>query len=183
MSIIDDTKKQMQNAFDHLASDLQNLRTNRPNPSILHDVIVEVYGTEMKIRDLASVSAVDGRQLLITPFDPQTVGPISKGIEKANLGLQSIVDANLVRVPIPPMSEELRKEIAKEAKDRAEKAKVAIREHRRKANDFVKKQKIDGEIAEDEQKKNEKQIQELTDQFCKKADQLCREKEKDILEV
>lgn len=183
MSFMDEVKKNMQNALDHLGDELKNLRTNRPNPSVLDSVMVEVYGSEMKIRDLASVSISDGRQLLVTPFDPQTAGPIGKGIEKANLGLQPIVDGNLVRVPIPPMSEDLRKEIAKEAKDKSEKAKVTIRDHRRKANDMVKKQKSDGEITEDEQKKNEKLIQELTDQFCKKVDELYTLKEKDILEV
>lgn len=180
---MNEVKQSMQTALDHLADELKNLRTNRPNPSVLETVRVEVYGSEMKIRDLGSVSVSDGRQLLVSPFDPQTVGPIGKGIEKANLGLQPIVDGNVVRVPIPPMSEELRRDIAKEAKDKSEKAKVTIRDHRRKANDHVKKQKADGEISEDEQKKNEKLIQELTDQFCKKVDELYTEKEKDILEV
>ena len=180
---MDETKKHMQSTLDHLGVELKNLRTNRPNPSVLDSVVVEVYGAEMKIRDLATVSVADGRQLVVTPFDPQTAGPISKGIEKANLGLRAIVDGNVVRVPIPPMSEDLRKEIAKEAKDKSEKAKVTIRDHRRKANDMVKKLKADGEISEDEQKKNEKLIQELTDQFCKKVDELYTQKEKDILEV
>lgn len=183
MSIMDETKSNMQHALDRLSEELKNLRTNRPNPAVLDSVSVEVYGAEMKIRDLASVSVSDGRQLLVTPFDPQTAGPIGKGIEKANLGLQPVVDGNVVRVPIPPMSEDLRKQIAKEAKDKSEKAKVTIRDHRRKANDHVKKQKSDGEISEDEQKKNEKLIQELTDQYCKKVDELFAQKEKDILEV
>lgn len=183
MSFMDETKKNMQSALDHLADELKHLRTNRPNPAILDSVVVEVYGAEMKIRDLASVSISEGRQLLVTPFDPQTAGPIGKGIEKANLGLQAIVDNHVVRVPIPPMSADLRKGIAKEAKDKSEKTKVIIRDHRRKANDMVKKKKSDGEISEDEQKKNEKLIQDLTDQFCKKVDELYTLKEKDILEV
>jgi len=183
MSIMDEAKQNMEKTLEHFADELKHLRTNRPNPSSLEGVSVEVYGTEMKIRDLASVSVADGRQLLVSPFDPQTAGPIGKGIEKANLGLQPVVDGNVVRISIPPMSEEVRKQIAKDAKEKAERAKVTIREHRRKANDLIKKQKSDGEITEDDQKKNEKLIQELTDQFCKKVDEHYSQKEKDILEV
>lgn len=182
-TIMDDTKQNMQKTLEHLQEELNNLRTSRPNPSILDTVMVEAYGAEMKIRDLASVSVSDGRQLLVSPFDPQTAPMIGKGIEKANLNLQPIVDGNVVRVPIPEMSEELRKEIAKDAKDKAEKAKITIRDHRRKANDLVKKQKADGDISEDEQKKSEKKVQELTDEYCKKADTLFVEKEKEILSV
>lgn len=183
MAVLDDVKRNMQKAIDHFSDELRNLRTNRPNPAILDAVSVEIYGTEMRLRDLATVSVSDGRQLLVSPFDPQTVGAISKGIEKANLGLQSIVDGHMVRVPIPPMSEELRKEIAKDARDKSEKTKVSIREFRRKANDTIKKLKTSSEISEDEQKKTEKKVQELTDQYCKKVDELYTQKEKDILEV
>lgn len=180
---MDETKKQMKQALDHLAVELRNLRTNRPNPTVLDGVTVEVYGAEMKLRDLASISVADGRQLLVSPFDPQTVGPIGKGIEKANLGLHPIVEGNVVRIPIPEMSGELRTQIVKEAKDKSEKTKIIIREQRRKANDSVKKKKSGGEISEDEQKKYEKRIQELTDEFCKKVDELFVQKERDILEV
>ena len=184
MSIIEnETKSQMEKAFGHLKEELSNLRTNRPSPALLDNVPVEAYGTEMKIRDLGSVSVVDGRQLLISPFDPQTAPMIRKGIEKANLNLQPHLDGNVVRVSIPEMSEEVRKGIAKEAKEKSEKAKVTIRECRRKANDTVKKQKSDGEIAEDEQKRSEKKIQELTDDFCKQIEALYAVKEKEILSV
>ena len=183
MNIIDDTKRNMKSALDHLGRELKNLRTNRPNPSVLNAVMIEIYGSVLKVRDLASISVSDGRQLLVTPFDSQAIGAIRKGIEKANLGLQPMIDGTSIRIPIPPMSEELRKGIAKEAKDKSEKAKIIIREYRRKANDSIKKQKIDSEISEDEQKKNEKLIQNLTDQFCKKIDEIYFQKEKDILEV
>ncbi len=181
--MMDETKQNMQKALDHLREELSNLRTGRPNPGILDSVVVEAYGAEMKIRDLATVSISEGRQLLVSPFDPQTAGMISKGIEKANLNLQAILDGNVVRVPIPEMSEELRQEIVKDAKDKVEKTKVVIREHRRKANDLAKKMKSSGEFSEDEQKKAEKKIQELTDDYCKQADTLFASKEKEILAV
>ena len=183
MTIMDELKNNMQNAIDHLEEELKGLRTNRPNPALLENVVVDAYGAEMKLRDLASVSVVEGRQLLVSPFDSQMLGAIAKGVEKANLGLQITADATSARVSIPPMSEELRKGIARDAKDKSEKTKVVIRDHRRKANDKIKKQKTDGEISEDEKKKSEKSIQELTDQFCKKADQFYALKEKDILEI
>lgn len=184
MSTIEsETKSHMEKACQHLKDELSNLRTNRPSPALLENISVEAYGTEMKIRDLGSVSVVDGRQLLISPFDPQTAPMIRKGIEKANLNVQPHLDGNVVRVSIPEMSEEVRKGIAKEAKEKAEKAKITIRECRRKANDTVKKLKSDGEIAEDEQKRSEKQVQELTDDFCKQIETLYVAKEKEILSV
>ena len=180
---MNDAKQEIQKALDHYQEELKNLRTNRPSPSMLDTVPLEVYGTTMRMRDLATVSVQDGNQLVISPFDPNNLNSIAKGIEKANLNLRPAVDGSVIRVPVPPMSEERRREIAKDAKEKAEKAKVTIREHRRKANDLVKRQKSEGEISEDEQKKSEKAIQEHTDKFCKQIDDFFTAKEKDILEV
>ena len=183
MTITEDTKKKMEASIEHFQDELRKLRTGRANPSILDSVMVESYGTEMRLKDIANVSVSEARQLLVTPFDPQVAGPISKGIEKAGLSLQPILEGNLVRVPIPPMNEDVRKDIVKQAKKKAEDSKISIRDHRRKANDTAKKQKSDGDMTEDILKKTEKQVQELTDQSCKKIDELCTAKEKDILEV
>ena len=183
MTVMDEAKQEMQKTLDHYQEELKNLRTNRPSPSMLDSVTIEVYGTAMRLRDLATVSVTDGNQLVISPFDPNNANSIAKGIEKANLNLLPAVDGSIIRVPIPPMSEERRREIAKEAKEKAEKTKVSIRDHRRRANDLVKKKKSDGEISEDEQKKSEKLIQEHTDKFCKQVDDFFAAKEKDILEV
>ncbi|MDX8430768.1 MAG: ribosome recycling factor [Candidatus Algichlamydia australiensis] len=175
-------QKKMEDALGHLQEDLRNLRTNRPNPGMLDSIVVEVYGSNMKIRDLGSVAVAD-RQLVVTAYDAQTAGPISKAIEKSSLGLQPILEGNIVRVPIPPMSEEVRKDMAKQAKEKGEKAKVSIRNIRRDGNDLVRKQKSSGDISEDDQKRLEKKIQELTDKCCKEADELVKSKEKDILVV
>jgi len=150
---------------------------------MLDAVPIEVYGTQMRIRELASVSTPEPRQILVTPFDPQTAGPIGKSIEKANIGMQPILEGNVLRINIPPMDESMRKDIVKQAKKKAEDSKVAIREVRRKSNDLVRKQKADGDIAEDEMKTAEKRIQELTDDFCKQADELFSVKEKEIMTV
>ncbi len=183
MSTMDECKQNMEKALEHYKDELKSMRTNRPSSNMLDNVTLEVYGAVMRIRDVATVAVSDGKQLVVTPFDPSTANSIAKGIEKANLNVMPIVDGNVVRVPIPPMSEERRKEIVKDAREKGEKSKVTIRDVRRKSNDLIKKQKGDGEISEDEQKKNEKLIQELTDKFCKHVDELFSAKEEDILEV
>lgn len=183
MSIIDETKTKMQEAVDHLKKELSQLRSGRANPSMLDSVQVEVYGSQMRLKELATVTTPEPRQLLITPFDPQTAGPISKGIEKANLNVQPMLEGNIIRINIPPMDESMRKDIVKQGKKKTEDAKVAIREVRRKSNDTLKKQKADSEITEDEMKKGEKKVQELTDDFCKQVDDLFTVKEKEIMTV
>ena len=183
MNIADETKVKMLAAIDHLKQELKNLRTGRANPSILDNVQVDVYGSQMRLKELANVTAPEPRQLLITPFDPQTVGPISKGIERANLNLQPIQDGNIVRIQVPPMDENTRKDIVKQGKKKTEETKVAIREIRRKQNELARKAKADGDIAEDQLKKFEKQIQTHTDQYCKESDEIMSVKEKEITTV
>ena len=180
MSILDQTKAKMTAAIEHLKNDLKNIRTGRANPGMVEHVTVEVYGSLMRLKDLASITVPESRQLLITPFDPQNTSLIGKGIEKSNIGFMPIVDANVIRIKIPPMTEELRKKMAKICQEEREKTKVSIRNIRREANEAVRKQKADGEIAEDLMKKLEKSIQELTYKFCKEADDLAEKKEKEI---
>ncbi|HSW86782.1 MAG TPA: ribosome recycling factor [Rhabdochlamydiaceae bacterium] len=183
MSIPDQAKTKMQAALEHFKQELKNLRTNRANPGMIDGVTVEVYGTQMRIRDLATVTVPEPRMLLVSPFDPQTAGPISKAIEKANLNLQPILEGNIIRINVPPMDESVRKEIVKVGKKKAEDAKIVIRDIRRKNNELVRKQKADGDITEDVMKKAEKTIQDLTDQFCKEIDDLFAAKEKEIMVV
>lgn len=180
MSIIDQTKNKMAAAIEHFKNDLKNIRTGRANSGMVEHVMVEVYGSSMRLKDIASITVPESRQLLITPFDPQNTSAIGKSIERANLGLMPIVDGNTVRIKIPPMTEELRKKMAKICHEEREKAKVSIRNIRRDGNEAVRKQKADGEIAEDMLKKLEKNIQELTDKFCKEVDDLSEKKEKEI---
>ncbi|MCI5051554.1 MAG: ribosome recycling factor [Simkaniaceae bacterium] len=183
MTVKQEAKTHMDMALEHFKKELKNLRTSRANPGMLDDVMVDVYGSEMNIKSLATVTVAEARQLVVTPFDPQTVGAIGKSIEKANLGLMPIVEGNLVRVPVPPLNEEVRKDIVKLGKKKLEEAKVSIRDARRKANELARKLKSDGELTEDALKGAEKQVQELTDNYCKQLDQLFTEKEADILAV
>lgn len=180
MSAMDQAKKNMTAALEHFKTELKNIRTGRANPGLVEHIMIEAYGSTTPLKNVASISTPDSRQLLITPFDPQMAPTIGKAIEKANLGFSPAVDGNAVRLRIPPMTEELRKKMAKICHEEKEKAKISIRNIRRDANDGIRKQKADGHISEDEVKKMEKTIQELTDKCCKEADELAVKKEKEI---
>ncbi|MCE2983648.1 MAG: ribosome recycling factor [Parachlamydia sp.] len=180
MSILDQTKSKMAAAIEHLKTNLKNIRTGRANPGMVENVSLEIYGSSMRLKDVAAISTPEPRQLLITPFDPQNVNGVAKGIERANLGLMPIVDGHAVRINIPQMTEEIRKKMAKMCHDEREQTKVSIRNIRREANEAARKQKADGDIAEDAMKKLEKNIQELTDKHCSEADSLAEKKEKEI---
>jgi len=181
MTFEDELKKVMQTAVEHLKGELKGLRTSRANPAVLDVVRAEVYGTQMKLKELANLTIPEPRQLLISPFDQNNLAPISKAIEKANLNLQPRIDGQVIRITFPPMDEALRKEIAKQCKKYGEAAKVAIRDIRGKSMKNAKKD--EKAISEDECKKEEKKIQEFTDSFCKEIDILVTNKEKEILEI
>jgi ribosome recycling factor len=182
-SFQDQVKQKMNQALDHYKQELKNLRTNRANPGMLDGVHVEVYGTSMRIKELAGVTTPEPRLLLVSPFDASTTGSISKAIEKANLGVMPIVDGHQIRISIPPMDESTRKEIVKIAKKKGEDTKIVIRDIRRKSNELAKSMKEKGEVTEDMEKKMEKQVQELTDQSCKEVEHLLAVREKEILTV
>jgi len=180
MSIVKQTKEKMDAALEHLKNDLNSIRTGQANPAMLDGIMIEVYGSQMRLKDVASINSPESRQLLISPFDSGIVGAIGKSIEKANLGFMPIVDGNAVRIKIPPMDETLRKEMVKLCHKKKEEGKVTLRNLRRDANEFVRKQKAAGDLPEDLMKKFEKEIQELTDKYCKQADDIAAKKEKEI---
>lgn len=183
MSVTDQTKAKMLAALEHLKTELKSIRTGRANPGMVEGVMVDVYGSPMRLKDMASINAPESRMLLITPFDPKNVGAIGKAIEKANIGVMPIVDGNVVRIKIPQMDENMRKEMVKLCHKRLEEAKVSIRNIRRDGNDTVKKQKSAGEIPEDVMKKSEKIIQDLTDKYCKEAEDITEKKEKEVSSI
>jgi ribosome recycling factor len=181
--LADQSKSKMQATLEHFKTELKQLRSNRANSGMVEGVSVEVYGAHMRLKELANITTPEARQILITPFDPQTAGPIAKSIEKANLNLQPVQEGGVVRINVPPMDQAVRQDIVKQGKKKAEDAKIAIREIRRKGNDQARKEKADGTMTEDVMKKTEKAIQELTDQFCKQIDDLFAAKEKEIMAV
>src|ERR1700722_18285702 len=181
MSVVDQTKEKMKTAIEHLKDELKKIRTGHANPAMLDTVSVEVYGSQMRLRDVASITTPEPRQLLITPYDAKNSAAIGKSIEKANLGFMPIVEANVVRINIPPMDESVRKEMVKICNKKREEAKVSIRNVRQDGNKLARAQKSSGDIGEDIMKKLEKDIQELTDKFCKEVDELTAKKEKEVM--
>jgi ribosome recycling factor len=176
-----DVERRMNGAVESLKSDLAGLRTGRANVALLDPVTVEVYGSHMPINQVASVSAPEPRMLSVQVWDKSNVGPVDKAIRSAGLGLNPIVDGQTLRLPIPDMTMERRKELSKLAGQYAEKAKVAVRNVRRDANDALKADENKKEISEDERKKLETEVQKLTDDMIKAIDEAAAHKEKEIL--
>lgn len=172
--------ERMNKALDALESNLRTIRTGRANPTILDRVEVEYYGSMMPINQVASVSVVEGRQLVIKPFDKNMLKDIERAISMADLGLVPQNDGTLVRISIPSLTEDRRKELCKDASKMGEEAKIAVRNIRRDAMDAAKKDK---ELTEDLKKQAQEDIQKKTDEHVKKIDAIVSEKEKDILSV
>ena len=181
MNSVDNAESKMKAAIEHFKQELKNIRTGRASPSMLDNVSVEVYGSSMRVRDVASITVPEPRMLLLTPFDGSQTNALAKAIQRAELGgVTAIADGNAVRVVIAQMDTNMRKAMVKTCYKCLEDTKVVIRNIRRDANEMVRRQKSDSLIPEDVAKKQEKKIQELTDKFCKEADEVCKDKEKEI---
>ena len=176
-----DIERRMKGAVDALKSDLQGLRTGRANTSLLDPVVVEVYGSMMPLSQVATVSAPEPRMLSVQVWDKSNMTPVEKGIAHANLGLNPIIDGQTLRLPIPDLTQERRKELAKLAGQYAEKAKIAIRTVRRDAMESLTVDEKKKEISEDDRKRSEEVVQKLTDQFVKETDEAAAKKEQEIL--
>ncbi len=177
-------KEAMDKTIDALKAELKSIRTGRANAGVLDRVTVELHGSHVPLKTLATVSIQEHRQLVVTPFDIKNVNPIIKGIEHAQLGLGSPrPDGKLIRITVQPLTKETRDQLAGQCKAIGEKAKVGLRKVRQTFNELVKKQKADGDIPEDMVKKYEKDIQHCTDKCVKDVDTLCAEKEKEIKTV
>lgn len=183
MTDLNELQRRMDGALKTLHHEFGGLRTGRASPSLLDVVQVEMYGSHMPLSQLATVSAPEPRMLSVQVWDKTAVKAVEKAIANANLGLNPAADGQLIRVPIPPLSEERRKEMVKVAGKYAEQAKVAVRNVRRDGMDALKAAEKSGEISEDEQRKRSEQIQKLTDDFVKKVDEALVVKEKDIMAV
>ncbi len=183
MALLEAAKAKMKAAIEHLKNDLKSIRTGRANASMLDAIHVEVYGSNMRLRDIAGISAPEPRQLLVSPYDVSNIHHIRKGLEASDLGYQAIVDGNVIRINIPQMNEELRKEMAKICHKKREEAKVGVRHIRRDFMDLIKGQKTSGDLSEDAVKRLEKEIQELTDQYCKEVDEVSAQKEKEVMTI
>jgi ribosome recycling factor len=176
-----DIQRRMTGAVESLKHDLSGLRTGRASTSLLEPVTVEVYGAHMPLLQVATVSAPEPRMLTVQVWDRSSVGAVEKAIRSAGLGLNPISEGTTLRLPIPDLTEERRKELAKLAGQYAEKARIAVRNVRRDAMDGLKTEEKKGDISEDERKRRETEVQKLTDDTIKDVDATAQAKEKEIL--
>ncbi len=182
-TVMNAAKKGMEKSIEAQKKELQRVRTGRASVSLLDEVMVDYYGTPTPLNQIGTLAVPEARLITIQPWEKNLIPEIERAIFKADLGLNPASDGQLVRINIPPLTEERRKEMVKLVKRMAEETKVAIRNARRDANEALKKLQKDKEITEDDQKRGEKEVQELTDQFVKLADEVVEHKEKEIMEI
>lgn len=180
--IFSETREKMNKSVDALKKDFRRIRTGRASASLLEGIKVDCYETRMPIDQVASISVPESRLIMIQPWDQTIISNIEKSILKSELGLTPQNDGKLIRISIPPLTEERRKELAKMAKKMAEDKKTSIRNLRREANDMFKTLKNEKDISEDEFHKSQDDVQKLTDEFIEKVDEVTAEKEKEIIE-
>lgn len=178
-----DAETRMLKCVESTRSEFGSIRTGRATPALLDRLHVEAYGAAVPLKQVASVSVPDSRSLVIQAFDRSTVGEIRKAIEKSDLGLTPNIDGNQIRLSIPPLNEERRRDLVKVVKKKAEDGKIAVRNVRHKIHDELKAELKDHKITEDESKRLQDQLQKLTDKFIKEIDGLVTSKEKEIMEV
>jgi ribosome recycling factor len=182
-SVLKETKERMEKALAALEKEFSHLRTGRATPALLEGVKVDYYGTLTPIDQIASVSTPDSRTITIQPWDRNAFGLVEKAILKSGLGFNPVNDGKLLRISMPPLTEDRRKELVKVAKKHTEEAKVAVRNVRREANDDLKKKHKDKALSEDDQKKGEAEVQKITDAYVAKLDAALGRKEKEIMEI
>jgi len=181
-SMYQETKEGMKKAIDALKNELKKIRTGRASLSILDDIRVDYYGTPTLLNQMASLSTPESRLIVIQPWDASVIKDVEKAILKSDLGLTPSNDGKLIRITIPQLTEERRKQLVKVIYKKSEEHKVSVRNVRRDANDLLKSLKKDGEISEDEAFKAQDQVQKITDEYIKLIDDVCKDKEKEILE-
>jgi len=179
--IISDAEERMAKSLGALDDAFKRIRTGRAHPSILDSVMVAYYGSETPLNQLANVTVEEGRSLLVSPWEKNLIGDVEKAIMKSNLGLNPSNNGDTIRVPMPPLTEETRREYTKQAKQEAENARVAIRNIRRDANSDFKDLEKEKEISEDEQRRAEDRVQKLTDKYIAEVEAAFQVKEQDLL--
>ena len=178
-----DYARRMEKAQEHLLEEFGAVRAGRANAKVLDRITVEYYGSETPLNGVATISSPDARTLVIQPWDTSLLKDIQKAIQASDLGINPQNDGKVIRLVFPQLTEERRKELTKQVKKYAEEAKVAMRNIRRDGMDYVKKLKKNSEITEDDQKKAEKDLQDLLDKYTKKVDEACAAKEKELMAI
>jgi len=181
--VLENAELEMDSALDSVKRRLGKLRTGKASPALLDGVMVEYYGTPTPLKQLATVAAPEARLLSVKPFDRSSIGAIEKAIQAGNLGLNPSNDGMMIRLQIPELTEERRREFGKMAKELGEDGKVAVRKVRQDSNDMLKKEQKDGDITEDEFHGERDDVQKLTDRFCADIDEVVKAKEAEIMEI
>ena len=181
-SMYHETRESMKKSIDALENDLKKIRTGRASLSILDDIRVDYYGTLTPLNQMASLSTPESRLIMIQPWDVSVIKEVEKAILKSDLGLTPSNDGKVVRISIPPLTEERRKQLVKVIYKKSEEHKISVRNIRRDTNDLLKSLKKDGDISEDDAFKAQDQVQKITDEHIKLIDDVCKNKEKEILE-
>ncbi len=181
--ILLDTEATMEKGFEYMQHEFAAVRTGKASPALVENIDVEAYGSSMKLKQLALITTPEPRLLVIQPFDASTTKDIEKAIKESKIGINPAVDGKIIRLPIPALSEERRKDLVKGIRQMAEEARVRIRSARREGIDAIKKAHKDGTVSEDALETYEKEIQKLTDGFVKKIDDTVTSKEAEILKV
>lgn len=182
-SIVKDAETRMKKSLDSFLSELEKIRTGRANVSLLDHIQVDYYGTMTPVNQVASVSVADARTLAVKPWEKNMMQAIEKAIMESNLGLNPAASQDTIRVPIPPLTEERRKELGKQVKGEGENSKIAVRNIRRDSNAHLKTLLKEKEITEDEDKHSESEVQKITDRYIGEIDKMVEKKEKDLLEI
>lgn len=182
-SVLKSHEDRMKKSVKNLEEEFNNLRTGRASASLFDKIRVDYYGSPTPLNQVANISVPEARLVVIQPWDKSLIGEIEKAIQKSELSLNPASDGKVIRISIPPLTEDRRKELVKLAKQIAEQSRVAVRNIRRDANDELKKQEKESEISEDDLKRGEDEVQKLTDSYVKKIDELLDAKEKEIMEV
>jgi ribosome recycling factor len=181
--ILKSAEHKMTTAVDILSRDLQSVRTGRATPTLLDRIQVDYYGTPTPINGVANISAPDPRMVVVQPWDRSMLGPIEKAIQKSDLGINPTNDGQVIRLVLPQLTEERRKELVKQVHQRAEVARVAVRNCRRDALDHMRKAEKDGGISQEDEKRAQERLQKLTDSYVKRVDEVSRNKETEVMEV
>jgi ribosome recycling factor len=181
--ILLETEAAMEKGFDYLTHEFASVRTGKASPALVENIDVEAYGSSMKLKQLALITTPEPRMLVVQPFDSSTVKDIERALKESKLGINPAVDGKIIRLPVPALSEERRKDLVKSIRQMSEEARVRVRSSRRDGMDAMKKAQKEGAIGEDQLDTYEKDIQKLTDGFVKKIDEATAAKEADIMKV
>lgn len=181
--ILKETEEKMKKTVENMKKEFLKIRTGRASPALIEDIKVDAYGSKMPLNQLSTITVPESNLIMLQVWDKSLVQAIDRAIRESGLGFNPVVDGNIIKIPVPPLSEERRKEIVKVLKKRAEEFRVAVRNIRRDANEMIKKSQKNGEISEDDMHRMLQRVQEYTDRYIKEIDGILEKKEKEVLTV